>query len=373
MSKKRRSIHKRKLKHSPPGAAPGTIYVPDDALQLKARIMLYSSDSLQEIEMSNPDEIKKLAEANKDKVIWIDIRGFGDKAFLEKISERFGILRLQMEDVVNVYQRPKIEETPGYIFFVSRVIQAQQPLSASRQLSLFLGENFALTFQDCYDDILDPVRARIRHGKGLIRKNGADYLAYSLMDVVVDNYYPVLEQTGDKLDELQDELLGKPNRDTLNKVLEIKRELITFRRIVWSERDKMNDILRSDLSEISSTAKLYFRDTYDHCIQLLDLVESYKEVTASLMDVYHSSVANRLNGVMKVLTIISTIFIPLTFIVGLYGMNFSSKDPETGQFLPLNMPELYSPHGYIAVIVIMVLIVILQLIFYYRKGWLEKG
>jgi magnesium transporter len=373
MSKRRRSHHRRKIKHSPPGSAPGIIFVPEDALELKVRTMMYNEGGLIEKDITSVSEITQQLNEHPGSIHWFDVRGLGDKAFLEKIAETFGILRLQMEDVVNVYQRPKMEENAGYIFFISRVIHKVNLHVQTKQLSLFIGKNYVITFQDSYEDVLDPVRSRIRHGKGAIRKSGADYLAYSLMDVVVDNYYPVLDQIGERLDELQDELLVKPTRETLDTIIDLKRDLIAIRRLVWSERDKLNDILRSELVEIGANAKLYFRDTYDHCIQLLDLVESYREVTASLMDVYHSSISNRLNGVMKVLTIISTIFIPLTFIVGLYGMNFSRKDPETGQFLPMNMPELYSPYGYIGVIVVMVLIVILQLIFYYRKGWLDKG
>ena len=277
-----------------------------------------------------------------------------------------------MEDVVNVYQRPKAEEFKGHLFFVSRMITEKQGLLLNDQLSIFLGSNFVITIQDKYDDILEPVRERIRHGKGNMRKSGSDYLAYSLMDMAIDNFYPILERTGDRLDELQDELLTNPTRESLNRVLETKRDLILLRRTIWSERDKMNDILRSSFTEISDSTKVYFRDSYDHCIQLLDLIESYKEVTASLMDVYHSSVSFKLNQVMKVLTIISTIFIPLTFIVGLYGMNFSNVEPGTGKYLPLNMPELYSPYGYVIVCAVMLLIVIGQIIFFYKKGWLTK-
>jgi magnesium transporter len=192
------------------------------------------------------------------------------------------------------------------------------------------------------------------------------------MDIVIDNYYPILEKMGEALDELQEELIYNPSKASLNKVLQKKRELIVLRRIIWTERDKLNDILRSSFIAVKEQTKVFFRDTYDHCIQLLDLVESYKEVTASLMDVYQSSVSNRLNQVMKVLTIISTIFIPLTFIVGIYGMNFSYQDPKTGEVLPLNMPELYSPYGYLGVSIVMLVIVIIQLVFFYKKGWLTK-
>ncbi|MBK6838607.1 MAG: magnesium/cobalt transporter CorA [Bacteroidetes bacterium] len=199
------------------------------------------------------------------------------------------------------------------------------------------------------------------------------WILYALMDVVLDNYYPILEQLGERLDELQDDLIVNPSREALNRVLQIKRELIVLRRSIWSERDKINDILRSAFPHVTETTKVFLRDSYDHCIQILDLVESYKEVTASLMDVYHSSVSNRLNQVMKVLTIISTIFIPLTFIVGLYGMNFAHLNPKTGDPLPLNMPELYSPYGYLGVCIAMVIIVIGQIYFFYKKGWLTKG
>ncbi len=374
MSKRRNYLHRqKKQKHAAPGTAPGVMTIPDDALKLKVQAFHYDQQMLTEQEISSVSEIHEQIKKNPEQVHWFDVKGFGDKQFLEQLADHFGILRLQMEDVVNVYQRPKLEECTGYLFLISRVLLMKEAHLCNNQLSIVLGKNYVITFQDGYDDVLDPVRERIRHGRGYMRRSGADYLTYTLMDVVVDNYYPILEKLGERLDELQDELISKPTRETLNHVLEIKRELIVLRRTIWSERDKMNDILRSALPEIEEGTKIYFRDTYDHCIQLLDLVESYKEVTASLMDIYHSSMSNRLNQVMKVLTIISTIFIPLTFVVGLYGMNFARKDPETGVFFPYNMPELYSPHGYIAVCVFMIIIVILQIIFFYRKGWLDKS
>jgi magnesium transporter len=230
-----------------------------------------------------------------------------------------------------------------------------------------------ITIQDNYDDFLLPIRERLKNGKGNLRKNHSDYLAYAIADLVVDNYYPLFEKIADRLDELEDELIEKPTRHSLNKLLQVKRDLIVIRRVVWSERDKVNDIIRSHIPMIREGSKIFFRDTYDHCIQLIDMVESHKEVTASLMDVYQSGVSNRLNQVMKVLTIMSTIFIPLTFIVGLYGMNFMHTDPVSGERLPLNMPELYSPYGYLGVVVVMILIVIIQLIFFIKKGWITKG
>jgi magnesium transporter len=217
------------------------------------------------------------------------------------------------------------------------------------------------------------VRTRIRTGKGHLRSSSADYLAYTLLDSVVDTYFPLLEFFGEKLDELEDELFTAPSRHSLHKIQIIKRELIVLRRAVFAERDKVNDLLRSASHLIGNQTKLFFRDTYDHTIQVMDLVESYKEITASLMDIYLSSVNNRMNQVMKVLTIISTIFIPLTFIVGVYGMNFSYTDPATGEVLKWNMPELYSPYGYLGVMIFMFLVVVVQLIVFWRKGWMNKG
>jgi magnesium transporter len=278
-----------------------------------------------------------------------------------------------MEDVFNVYQRAKAEDYQGHLFLISRCLKEENGSITNDQLSLFLGKNFVITIQDKYEDVLEPIRERIRQGKGYVRKFGPDYLLYALMDVVLDNFFPVIESISDRLDALQDALIDNPTRDKLNKVLITKRDLIMLRRAIWSERDKVNDILRSNFPLISDSTKIFFRDSYDHCVHAIDLIESYKEVTASLMDVYMSSVSNKMNQVMKVLTIISTIFIPLTFIVGLYGMNFSYTDPVTGKILPLNMPELYSPYGYVTVVAIMVVIVIGLLYFFVKKGWLTKG
>lgn len=292
---------------------------------------------------------------------------------MEELADAFHIHRLQMEDVVNVYQRPKAEDLQERLFVVTRGIRTGDSGLSDDQVSLFIGSDFVLTIQDRYEDLLDPVRERVRSGKGNIRSLGTDYLAYVIMDTLIDNLFPILEQVGERLDDLEEELLSRPTRNSLDRLLVIKRELILLRRTVWRERDKINDILRSDFHVIGSAAKIYFRDTYDHCIQLLDLVESCREMTATLMDVYHSSVSNKLNQVMKVLTIISTIFIPLTFIVGIYGMNFAPKDPVTGIPLPNNMPELYSPNGYLEVLIAMAVIVLLQLVFFFKKGWLTRS
>ncbi len=374
MKKSHKNIHRTKqYRHSPPGTSPGSLNIPSDALSLRIKTIYYDESEYFESELFSIEDIRNQLNSNPTKIHWFDIKGFSDKTFLESLADCFGIHRLHMEDVVNVYQRAKAEDFNNHLFFISRVLTEKDELLQNDQLSLFLGKNYAISLQDHYEDIFEPVRQRIRNGKGLIRKSGSDYLAYSLMDIVIDNYYPIMERVSERLDDLQEEIISNPSKELLNKVLSVKKELITLRRSVWSERDKLNDILRTSFVEISESTKVYFRDSYDHCIQLLDLSESNKEVTASLMDIYHSSMSNRLNQVMKVLTIISTIFIPLTFIVGLYGMNFSRVDQETGKFFPFNMPELYSPYGYIIVCGVMVLIVIGQIIFFFKKGWLTKS
>jgi magnesium transporter len=364
---------RRKLHHAPPGTAPGNILVREDALSPKIRVMEFDAVSLNEREINGISELNAFLSVSTGKIRWIDVHGFGSHSFIEQLADLFGVHRLQMEDVVNVYQRPKAEELSGQLFLISRSVNETLHGLEDAQVSLFVGENYVLTVQEKYEDQLDPVRNRLRQLTGNFKTHGADYLAYAIMDTVLDHFYPVLEKLGEKLDDLQDELLANPSRSALDHVLSTKKELLLLRRIIWSERDKFNDILRSSFKVIKEESKIYIRDSYDHCIQLLDLVESYREVTASLMDVYHSSVSNRLNQVMKVLTIISTIFIPLTFVVGVYGMNFAPIDPESGATLAYNMPELYSPYGYLSVMLIMLVMVVFQIVFFVKKGWLTKN
>jgi magnesium transporter len=367
-------ISLRKHKRTPPGASPGSINLAEDAKSPRLSIISFDKESLFELPVQNLNDIHQRMNQYPDLLHWIEIRGFGDKNLLESICAEFDIHRLEMEDVISTYQRPKMEEHKDHLFFVTRVLtRSQDGLMRNDQLSLFVGKKFVISMQEQYDDYFEPVRSRIRTGKGNLRNSGTDYLMYTLLDSIVDTYFPILEAIGDKLDELEDELFLKPNRISLQKIQTIKRELIVFRRTVFAERDKINDVLRTHTNFVNDQTKLFLRDTYDHIIQVMDLVESYKEITASLMDIYLSSVSNRMNQIMKVLAVISTIFIPLTFIVGVYGMNFPDQNPVTGEKLPLNMPELYSPYGYIGVMLFMFLLSIIQLYIFWRKGWLEKA
>lgn len=362
--------HKRTL----PGAAPGAISLSEDAVAPKLYITSFNTELLLETPVDSLDMIKARIKSHPDLLHWVEMKGFGNRALLENFCHEFGIHRLEMEDVINTYQRPKLEEFEDHLFVVTRLLKAsKEGYLRNDQLSLFLIGKVVITIQENYDEHFDSVRNRIRTGKGHLRSSSSDYLTYALLDSIVDTYFPLLEFFGEKLDELEDELFATPSSHSLHKIQTVKRELIVLRRAVFAERDKVNDLLRSSSKFIGDQTKLFFRDTYDHTIQVMDLVESYKEITASLMDIYLSSVNNRMNQVMKVLTIISTIFIPLTFIVGVYGMNFSYTDPETGNVLKWNMPELYSPFGYAGVMLFMLLVVIIQLIVFWKKGWLSKG
>jgi magnesium transporter len=240
----------------------------------------------------------------------------------------------------------------------------------SEQVSLFLGKNFLITVQEEGEyDPFDPVRERIRSGRGFIRKSKADYLAYALLDSIIDHYYPVLEELGGRIEELEADLLEKPSREMVHTLHEYKRSLSHLRRFVWPLRDVVNGLLHDPSGFITQPTRVFLRDCYDHTVQLMDLVESLKELTAGLMELYHSSVGLRTNEVMRVLTVITSIFIPLTFIVGVYGMNFAPESP-TGEKLPLNMPELYMPHGYVGLMALMFVIAVVQLILFRKMKWL---
>lgn len=361
-----------KHKRTSPGAAPGAINLAEDAYAPVLHVTSYNTELLFEMPFDSLDQVQERIEKYPEMIHWVELKGFGDRSLLERFCYEYNIHRLEMEDVINTYQRPKLEEFDDHLFIVTRLLKMNEGTLHNDQLSLFVKENIVITIQEYYDDYFEAIRMRIRSGKGHLRSSSSDYLSYTLLDSIVDTYFPLLEVLGERLDELEDELFTKPTRSSLQRIQQIKRELIVLRRSVFAERDKVNDILRSTTGIISDQTKLYFRDTYDHTIQVMDLVESYKEITASLMDIYLSSVSNKLNAVMKVLAVISTIFIPLTFIVGVYGMNFPNVDPETGEKLPLNMPELYSPYGYVGVMLFMLILVLIQLYVFWRKGWMDK-
>lgn len=372
MSKSVNSKHKKQHYSLPtPGSSPGLVYIDENALAPKITLYSYNNEYFSEQQLSKLSEIEPLT-THTNFNYWVEIKGFNDINLFETLRDHYSINKLVLEDITRTYQRPKFEEYSNYNFAVSRMLFIDEDGNLeNQQLSFILTKNILFTFQDQYKDCLTPIKQRLTVGKGNIRIGGSSYLMYALMDIIVDEYFSILSTWGDRLDQIEDRLLAKPDKTIMFDTQKVKRNLITLRRIVWPERDKMNDILRSDNQLIADATKMYLRDTYDHCIQVIDMVESMKEISASIIDMYLSIINNRMNEIMKVLTIISSIFIPLTFIAGIYGMNFSKLDPVTGKILPKNMPELYHENGYLYVMLIMGIIAGMQMIYFWRKGWFK--
>lgn len=360
-------------RHGPPGSAPATLnpHLVDGKRRKPAiQALAYDKDHLEERDITHPEEILSLF--GKGKTVWINIDGLGDTEALTLLAEKFHIHPLALEDVLNTGQRPKIEQTSDYVFIVAQMVyQNKAHTICGEQVSIFFGRDFLITVQEEGEyDVFEPVRDRLRAERGAIRKGKSDYLAYALLDSIVDHYYPVLESLGNSIDDIEDSLLEKPSREMVFTLHEYKRKLTQMRRFVWPMRDVVNALLHDTSGHVSNSTKIFLRDCYDHAIQLMDFVESYKEITSGLMDLYHSSVGLRTNEVMRVLTVITSIFIPLTFIVGVYGMNFAPVSADGGKKLPLNMPELYHPYGYIGVMAIMLLIALVQLAIFKKMKWL---
>ena len=366
---------RRQARYQEVGQRPGTLRVAPNALKPRLFLMSYSDQTHAEAEYTNRfDELVTYLRAHPEMKHWIDVRGYGDLPLMERMMQEFGLHPLQMEDVLGDYQRAKVEVfDDNRLFLVSRMTEFTAELTVhDDQLSIFTGPNYVLTFQDDYDDCLEVLRTRIKANFSQLRRKPIGYLAYALTDVVLDHYYPTMAAIGDYIEELEERIFDTQHeRRLLNRILRIKKDVVRFRRLVYPERDKMSEILRLPDEVVPEELKAYYRDAYDHAIQALDLAESYRDNISSLADLFLSDQSNRMNEVMKVLTIISSIFIPLSFVVGLYGMNFQHEDAH-GHVLPLNMPELYSYWGYPILLGVLVLIVAGQLLYFWRRGWLNR-
>ncbi|MFW6330553.1 MAG: magnesium/cobalt transporter CorA, partial [Gemmatimonadota bacterium] len=347
-------------RRSPVGAAPGTLISHPDAAPPVLYAVGYGPDSFHEQEVESVEELDSLR--GRWSVLWINVTNVGDAEAVAAIGERFGLHRLALEDVVNVHQRPKVEEYPDHLFAVARMATLEERVD-TEQVSLFLGEDWVLTFQERPGDTWDPVRDRLRAGRGRIRAAGADYLFYALLDAIIDAYYPLLEEFGDRLEFLEEEVIDDPQEGLVAVIHAARRDVLALRQSVWPLREAIGMLYREEFRLIDSESRIYIRDAYDHAIQVIDLLENYREMASALLEVYLSSVSHRMNQVMKVLTIIATIFIPLTFIAGIYGMNF---DPDAS---PLNMPELAWYWGYPAVWTVMIVTVLGLLWYFKRKRW----
>ncbi len=350
-----------------PGALPGTLDLEPDAPPPEIVLIDYCETAATRSKLVNPQEAA--AYLDTESVSWVDMLGLGNKETWRQMGEVFNLHEMAQEDVVNVPQRPKVVDYEEHILIIAWMVMIK-PNSDNlhkEQVSFILGKHYLLTVQEEAEyDCFAPVRDRIRKGQGTIRKHGADYLAYTLLDSIIDGFFPVLELYGERIEELEDEVVVRPTRRTLEKIYKIRRELLTLRRAIWPQRDAINTLIRDGSDLISPEVRIYLRDCYDHTVQVMDMVETYRELSSGLMDVYLSSVGNKMNEIMKLLTVISTIFIPLTFVVGVYGMNFNTEKS------PLNMPELNWYFGYPLCWGMMVAIASGLIYFFWRRGWFEN-
>lgn len=301
-----------------------------------------------------------------DTVTWINIDGVHDAKLIESIGSHFGLHPLVLEDIMNTGQRPKIEFFDETMYFVLKMLYSDGKTKEiqAEQISIILTKNVVISFQERSGDIFDSIRDRIRGGKGRIRKMGTDYLAYTLMDAIVDHYFVIMESIGEIIEDMENELVENPQPETLQSIHRLKTDIIFLRKSVWPLRELISSLLRDENQLITESTTIYLRDVYDHTIQVMDAIESYRDMISGMLDIYMSSVSNKMNEVMKVLTIFASIFIPLTFIAGIYGMNFN---PDVS---PFNMPELNWFWGYPMVIFVMIMMTGIMLFYFKKKNWL---
>lgn len=374
MSKIRRIRLKTKKYIPVPGTSPGSIQLYEDALKPQITVYSYNLDECYSEKIYSLDELEIQIEKHKKLHRWIEVKGIGDADLLTFLEKKFSINKLVIEDIADCRQRPKLDEYDDYLFVVSRMLYVNKQLEIeNEQVSFILFSNLLISFQENYSDTIIPVINRLKGGKGNIRSAGSSYLLYALNDLILDNYFTLIYKLGDELETIEELLYRRADKTLMFQTQNIKREMISIRRAAWPERDKINDMIRSDSKLISKTSRTYLKDSYDHTMQVIDLIENYKDLTTSLIDMNLTLISQRMNEIMKVLTIISSIFIPLTFIAGVYGMNFAIEDPHTGKFLNNNMPELYYENGYLYTMGGMLIIAIAQMIYFWRKGWLNKS
>jgi magnesium transporter len=344
------------------GSMPGTLVVDDDADKPLIFLIDYNQENCLRQQLNTPEECANYLDTNS--VSWIDVQGLGCLDVLQRIGDVFKLHPLLLEDVVNVAERPKVEEYEEQLVIIARMVVPMRKGYGfySEQVSFILGEYYLLTVQEeAEHDCFEAVRMRIENSRGIIRKKRPDYLAYALLDAIIDGFFPVLERYGEGIEDLEEEVIFNPSRKTLQTIYQLRRELLELRRAIWPLRDAINSLIRDENELISREVRTYLRDCYDHAVQVMDMVETYRELSSGLMDVYLSAVSNKMNEIMKVLTVVSSIFIPLTFIAGIYGMNFE------------NMPELKWHWGYFACLGVMATVGFGLVFFFWRRGWLENN
>jgi magnesium transporter len=365
MSNHRKLRRKSKLefrRRTKPGASPGTVAVDPEAPAPKIRVVSYGPEGCETQQTTDP--ASALAAVGKRAVTWIDVQGLGGAEPILELGKRFGLHPLALEDVVNTHQRPKVEDYGQYLFLVARLLLSAETLEME-QVSIFLGKNFVITFQEREGNGLEHVRTRLLSGQGRLLQAGADYLAYALLDAVVDGYFPVLERYGEKLDDLDDAIAEHPARETMVRLHDMRSHLLLLRRAIWPLREALGTLAREPHALVADETRVFLRDCYDHTVQIIDLVETCREMCSDLRDFYLSAVNNQMNEVMKVLTVIATIFIPLSFIAGIYGMNFDASSPW-------NMPELHWAFGYPFALGLMAVVAAGLWWFFRRRRWMGR-
>lgn len=351
-------FHKKRSVKS--GLPPGSLVHIGESSGMAARISVigYAPGGVEERHFEQIDEY--LDNPCEGGVVWVNIEGVHDVELIRTLGEKHAFHPLVMEDIVNTVQRPKIEDYGDYLFIVLRMLRPTEGGDfSSEQLSIILGADYLFTFQEgIKGDSFDPVRERIRSGKGKIRGMGADYLAYALIDAIVDGYFSVLEGFGERMVDVEEELTLTPDQKSLHLLIDLKKEIIFLRKTVWPVREAISFLERGDSPLLHDATRLYFRDVYDHTVQVIDTVETYRDLLSGMLDLYLSSISNRTNEVMKFLTVIGTIFMPLTFLVGVYGMNFK------------HFPELEWKNGYFILWGFMVSVSLLMVVYFRKKRWL---
>lgn len=373
-------LPRRRYRHPRPGTAPGTITIHPGAARPHIEVLSYGPDAdpagIRARPVASPDALPPLPPGHS--IRWVNVVGLGDASVLEAIGREFRIHPLTLEDIANGAQRPKVEPYDDYLFIVSRApfvatgadAEVDDDGNASdagalrtEPVSICVGRDFVLTFREHPGDMFDQVRARLMGG-GQIQTRGTDYLAYALVDAAIDAFFPLLEAYGEDVDTLETDVIGRPTIAQIALIHDLKRNLLTARRAIWPQREMLNSLLRDENAFISAQTRLFLRDCYDHSIQIIDMIETYREVASGLVDILLSSQSNRMNEIMKVLTVIATIFMPLSFITGIYGMNFAGSR--------WNMPELHWRFGYFYALGLMALIAVTMLLWFRRRGWLGR-
>ncbi|WML89906.1 magnesium/cobalt transporter CorA [Thiothrix lacustris] len=345
-------------RYHPPGTPPGTLsrHGAETANATRISLLEYSDSQFSETLSPTPEQCR-IAQQNAY-VDWLDVTGVNDPTVIRQLGETFGLHPLALEDVLNSGQRPKIDFTEHHAFLVLNLPHLVGDEILLEQVSLFVGKGHLLSFCSGDGKAFEPVRERLRQGFGRIRSRGVEYLLYTLVDVVIDSGFPLLEDLGEQIEDLEERVLENPHKRILNTLHQLKRDLLLLRRALWPQREVISRLIQHDGELVDETLRPYFSDCYDHAVQIIDLIETYREMLSGMLDIYLSSLSNRMNDIMRVLTVVGTIFIPLTFIVGVYGMNFT------------HMPELHWQYGYFGVWGIMIALAIGMLIAFKRRKWL---